>query len=119
MFTEITDLPAGVIGFEVAGKLAAEDYRDTLDPALKAAAETGEIRLVLVMPEFEGMQAGAVWEDTKAGFSHWQAWKRIAVVTDIEWMSHAIQWLGWMSPGQVKTFPIADRAAAIEWAAAS
>ena len=27
MLKELADLPAGVIGFEVAGKLTAEDYR--------------------------------------------------------------------------------------------
>ena len=34
MIKELTDLPAGVIGFETAGKLHAEDYRDILLPAV-------------------------------------------------------------------------------------
>jgi hypothetical protein len=39
MIKELTDLPAGVIGFETSGKLQAEDYRDVLLPALERAAK--------------------------------------------------------------------------------
>src|SRR5450631_4757005 len=34
MIKDLTDLPAGVIGFEIAGTLRAEDYRDVVLPAL-------------------------------------------------------------------------------------
>jgi hypothetical protein len=40
---ELTDLPPGVIGFEVTGKLQAEDYRDVVLPALERAAAGGEV----------------------------------------------------------------------------
>ncbi len=118
MFNKIADLPAGVIGFDVSGKLETEDYRDVLLPALKAAAAAGEVRVVIVFPKFEGFAAGALWQDLKMGVEHWGAWKRIALVTDIEWMVHGTQWFGWMTPGEVKHFPLAERAEAIAWAAA-
>ena len=41
MIEELKDMPAGVIGFEASGKLAAEDYRDVVLPALERAAATG------------------------------------------------------------------------------
>jgi len=31
---------------------------------------------------------GALWQDLKFGVEHIRAWKRIALVTDIEWMHH-------------------------------
>jgi hypothetical protein len=43
--------------------------------------------------------------------------KRIALVTDVDWMTHVVHLFGWMTPGEVKTFPLADRQAAIDWAA--
>ena len=86
MFNEISDLPPRVIGFEVAGKLVVEDYRDILLPAIEKAARSGEVRIVIVMPEFDGLTGGALWQDLKMGVEHWGAWKRIALVTDIEWM---------------------------------
>ena len=45
-------------------------------------------------------------------------WKRIALVTDIEWMTHLVSLFGWMTPGACKVFPVAAKADAIAWAAA-
>ena len=117
MLNEIPDLPSGVIGFEVSGKLRTEDYRDILLPALEAAAATGDVRIVIVMPRFEGFSGGALWQDLRMGVEHWRAWKRIALVTDVEWMAHGTDWFAWMTPGEVKHFPLAERAAAVAWAA--
>jgi hypothetical protein len=114
---ELGDMPPGVIGFEAAGKLQAEDYRDVVLPALERAAANGDIRFVIVMSEFDGMTGGALWQDLKVGVEHLRAWKRIALVTDIEWMHHLTELFGWMTPGETKTFPMAERDAAIAWVA--
>jgi hypothetical protein len=115
---ELSDLPPGVIGFEAAGTLSAEDYRDVILPALERASASGEVRFVIVIPEFHGMSGGALWQDLKMGVEHLRAWKRIAVVTDIEWVDHMITLFGWMTPGEVRHFPLAQRDEAIAWAAA-
>jgi hypothetical protein len=90
MIEELSGLPAGVIGFETTGKLRAEDYRDVVLPALERAAAGGEVRFVVVISEF----------------------------TDIEWVDHMITLFGWMTPGEVRHFPLAQRDEAIAWAAA-
>jgi hypothetical protein len=118
MIEELGDLPAGVVGFEVSGTVRAEDYRDVVIPALERAAADGEIRFVIVAPSFDKMTGGAIWEDLKVGFEHLRAWKRIAVVTDISWMTHLTDLFGWMTPGKTKTFPLSQKAEAIAWAAA-
>ena len=105
-----------IIGFEATGKLRAEDYRDVVLPALERAAATGEVRFVIVMKEFDGMTGGAPWQDLKVGFRA-SASKRIALVTDIEWMQHLTNLFGWMTPGETKTFSVDQRDAAIAWAA--
>ncbi|HEY2565743.1 MAG TPA: STAS/SEC14 domain-containing protein [Acidimicrobiales bacterium] len=115
MIKELSDMPSGVIGFEVAGKIQAEDYRDVVLPAIERAAKAGEVRFLLVIREFQGMSGGALWQDLKVGVEHLRAWKRIALVTDIEWMTHMTALFGWMTPGQVKTFPMADIDEAIQW----
>ena len=117
MMTELSDLPAGVIGFEASGRLRAEDYRDVILPALERAAAAGEVRFVIVMRDFGGMSGGAVWQDLKVGIEHLRAWKRIALVTDIAWMRDLTSLFGWMTPGEVKTFPLAQQDEAIGWAA--
>lgn len=117
MIKELEDLPAGVIGFEITDKVTAEDYRDVVLPALAQAAASGDVRFVVVIPEFHGMSGGAMWQDLKVGIEHLRAWKRIALVTDIEWVSYLTMMFGWMTPGETRHFPLAHRADAIARAA--
>lgn len=65
LIKESTDLPSGVIGFETAGKLHAEEYRDVLLPAIERTAAEGDVRCVIVVDDFEGLSAGALWQDLK------------------------------------------------------
>jgi hypothetical protein len=115
MISELDGLPAGVIGFEASGKIAAEDYRDVILPALEQAAKTGDVRFIIVMHDFDGISGGAIWQDLKMGIEHLHAWKRIALVTDINWMSHLTDLFGWMTPGETKTFPVDQRDQAVRW----
>ena len=117
MIKELSDLPSGVVGFEAAGTLNAEDYRDVVLPALQRAYASDEFRFVIVIPDFHGMTGGAVWQDLKVGVEHLHAWKRIALVTDIDWVRHMTALFGWMTPGEVQVFPLAQQGEAIAWAA--
>lgn len=118
MIEPLDGMPAGVIGFRAHGEIAASDYTDVLLPAVDAAiGGGGDVRIVLVMDEWGGMTGGALWEDLKIGVSHLTKWKRIALVTDIEWMRHATNLFGWMTPGDVKVFGSTELAAAGTWAA--
>ena len=73
MISQLEGLPTGVIGFEAGGKIAAEDYRDVILPALEQAAAAGDIRFLLVMRDFDGMSGGAIWQDLKVGIEHVEA----------------------------------------------
>jgi SpoIIAA-like len=117
MIKQLEAMPKGVVGFEASGMLRAEDYRDIILPALEQAAKDGDLRFVIVIPDFKGMSGGAVWEDLKVGFSHFRSWRRVALVTDVEWMSHLTTLFGWMSPGETKVFHISEREQALTWVA--
>jgi len=117
VIVQLPDLPDGVIGFETSGELRAEDYRDVLLPAIEHAAAAGDVRVVIVIDSFDGMTGGALWQDLKIGVHHLRSYKRIALVTDIHWMTDMAAWFGWMTPGELKHFPSAQRAEAIAWAA--
>jgi hypothetical protein len=114
---QLDDMPAGVLGFETSGQLEAENYRDVLLPAIEQGAVDGELRVVLVIPTWDGMSGGALWQDLKMGTEHLRRWKRLALVTDLEWMIHATSLFGWMTPGQMKHFTLAERDQASAWAA--
>ena len=117
MIRVLDDLPDGVLGFEASGTLTARDYTDVLAPALAtASAGGGRIRVLLdVTGEFDGMEGGAVWQDLKMGVSDWNAWERMALVTDHAWMRQGLSMFAWAVPGEVRAFPAEGRATALDW----
>lgn len=117
MIKQLDDLPPGVVGFEANRRLSATDYGDVVLPALDGAFKSGEVRFLIVISDFEGMTGGALWQDLKVGVEHLRGWKRIALVTDIDWMTHATHLFGWMTPGETKTFSLDQRQEAIAWVA--
>ena len=117
MIKQLSDLPAGVIGWELDGKLETSDYTSVLIPTIEKAADAGPVRAVVVIPEFDGMSAGAMKQDFKLGVHHLSAIERMAIVTDVDWMRHLVSLFGWMVHGELHVFPLADRANAIAWAA--
>jgi SpoIIAA-like len=120
MLEPLSDLPAGVLGFEARGRIEAADYEQVLVPAVdRELADGHEIRIVLVFPTFEGLTPSAAWQDMKMGVEHLTRWRRIALVTDVEWMIHLTHLFGWMTPGELRHVPLAERDAAVAWAAAA
>jgi hypothetical protein len=121
MVERIEQMPTGTIGFKVVKELTGDDYRETIEPVLKEAAEAGEVRLLFEIDDGFGMDAGAVIEDAKTGLKlglgHLKAWKRTAVVTDVDWIRKGIKAFGFMTPGEVKVFGPAELGAAKVWVA--
>ena len=82
MIERMDDLPTGVIGLRVSGKLTRDDYRDVMEPALKEAVDSGEARVLFVLPDFDGLEPKAWIEDVKTGLGvelrNRSAWKRLA-----------------------------------------
>jgi SpoIIAA-like len=106
MIETLDEMPPGTLGFRATGKVTGDEYRDVLLPAMRAAAEAGEVRMVFVVgPGFEGFEPGTLLEDAKTGltlgFGNLSAWKRTALVTDVEWISKAFHLFAWMAPGEV------------------
>ena len=119
MIRMLSGLPGNVVGFEAVGEVRGSDYKDVLLPALDGALEDHQrIRLLYVVGnDFTGYSGGAMWQDTKLGFEHLRAWEKIAIVTDTGWVRDGVKAFGWMVPGEVRTFPIADQATATAWVA--
>ena len=108
MVERIEDMPAGTVGFRASGKLTRDDYRQVMEPELRSAADAGEIRMLFRLDSFDGLEPGAWFEDMKTGLGlgvgHHSAWKRSAIVTDVEWLAKAFQLFAWMTPGEVEVF---------------
>jgi len=115
------DMPNGTIGLRASGKLTREDYVEMLEPALREGVRSGGMRLVFVLTDFRGLAPGAWVEDMKTGLRVWirehAAWKRFALVTDVEWVGRATQVFAWITPGETEVFPLDRLDDAKRWAA--
>jgi hypothetical protein len=60
---------------------------------------------------------GAVWADTKLWAQNLKAWKKVAIVSDADWLENSVKAFGWLMPGEVKVFETDDLDDAKEWLA--
>jgi len=121
MIEMLPDMPAGVTGIQVSGRLRGDDLRE-FKPAMEKLANNGEIRIVeVIASDYEGFGSGGLVEDLRVGFGalfhHHSAFKRIAVVTDKDWVAHTLHALAWMVPGELALFRLDELERAKEWAA--
>ncbi|RDH79209.1 STAS/SEC14 domain-containing protein [Mycolicibacterium moriokaense] len=123
MIEILQDMPAGVAGIRVSGRIGGDELRG-VKPAIEDLLQTGEIRLVeVIAPDYAGFGPGGLAEDLKLGLGllieHHSAFKRIAVVSDKEWVAHAMHAFAWMVPGELAVFGLHDLDRAKQWAAGS
>lgn len=122
MIEVLQDMPAGVTGFQVSGRVSGEDLKN-FKPAMDDMLGSGEdIRIVeVITSDYEGFGPGGLVEDLKLGlgtfFTHHAAFKRVAVVSDKEWVVHTMHLVGWLMPGEVAVFGLNDLEQAKQWAA--
>lgn len=121
MIEVLPDMPEGVFGIRVSGRVRGDDLRE-FRPTMDELFKTGEIRIVeVIAPDYEGFGPGGFVADMKLGFGmllgHHSAFKRIAVVSDRDWVAHAMHAFAWMIPGELKVFGLEKLDAAKEWAA--
>ena len=121
MIEMLSDMPQGVMGFRVTGRVSGEDLR-SFQPSMEALLDTGEIRLVeVIADDYEGFGPGGLAEDLKIGLGtlvrHHSAFTKVAVVTDKEWVGRTLHLLAWMVPGDLELFGLDELEQAKEWAA--
>jgi hypothetical protein len=121
MIERIEEMPPRTIGLRASGTLSKGDYQRVLEPALAEGIGSGELRLVFALTDFDGLEPGAWIEDVKTGLGaiarDHSAWRRFALVTDVEWVAHAFRLFTWMIPGEVRTFGLGGLEEAKAWVA--
>jgi hypothetical protein len=121
MIVQLSDFPNNVVAFVCKGRVTKADYDLVLVPAVRAALCANEkLRLYYeTAADFAGIDAGAAWEDFKVGMEHVTRWDRIAVVTDVDWIKHMVQFFSFLMPAETKAFPRAEAARARAWIVAN
>jgi hypothetical protein len=122
MIERLADMPAGTVGFRVAGDVEREDYENVLVPELRRALEAGGgLRTLYVIEDLDEIEPGALWADARLGFDlgvrHHHEWVRSAIVSDTDWIARATRLFAWMIPGEARVFARAELAQAKAWVA--
>jgi hypothetical protein len=117
--TVIEGLPDDTVGISVAGVISAADYDGTIVPLIEERLQRhGRIKLLYrIGPEFESFTAGAVWSDALVGLRHMTDFSRVAVVSDIGWIRHAVRAFAPLIPAEIHVFADKELEAAKAWIA--
>jgi hypothetical protein len=117
----LSGFPENVVAVACEGRVTRKDYDDVLVPAVTGGLQRHEkLRLYYeITPQFSGIEAGAIWEDFRIGMGHLLRWERITVVTDIEWIRHAVNVFRFLLPGKVRVFAGSETSLARKWIVAS
>lgn len=117
MIETLKEFPPQILAFACKGHVTRQDYETVLIPAVEKALEKpGKVRLYYqINADFTGIEPGAAWDDFKVGMQHISRWERMAVVTDVDWIRHSIRAFGFIMPGKLKVFPLAQQAQARAW----
>jgi hypothetical protein len=117
MIETLEGFPANVTAFACHGHVTSNDYETVLVPKVEKALEQHKkVRLYYeTAADFDGIDPGAVLEDTMIGLTHALRWEKMAVVTDIGWIRHSISLFRFLMPGELRIFSSDEAAKAKEW----
>jgi hypothetical protein len=116
---EIDGLPRDVIGIDMKGLITSKDYTETLVPLISEREKEHEkLKLLCVFGDyFDGYSPGAMWDDTRFGFSHMTTFSKLALVTDVQWLRHGVKFLAMLMPTDIMVFDLAELDDAKAWIA--
>lgn len=88
------------------GTVTDEDYKTKFIPAIEEKLKKySKIRFLYHLGEdFSGYTLTAIWDDAKLGVEHLTKFEKVAIVTDVHWVSEAGRFFGLFIPCPVKVF---------------
>jgi hypothetical protein len=113
MIEIIEGLPENVVGLVVKGRMTKADCSEVLVPAIETALEWHH-RLRLYY-EIRSRYPGAAWEDITLANMHGPLWERIAVVTDVALVRHALQAVRLLVPSEMRVFTTIQIPEGLAW----
>lgn len=116
-FEVIDGLPRDVVAIRAIGIITGEDYREVLVPLVEdKLKEHDKLKLLFVMgDDYTTFSGDAAWEDTKFDLRHLRDFSRIAVVTDVDWVTKTMKLFAPVMPYALKVFPMAALDEAKSW----
>jgi hypothetical protein len=114
--THVDELHHGrILEVDLHGKLNREDYERLGPDAEALIRKYGKIRILVTMHDFDGWDAGALWEDLKWDFKHFNHVERLAMVGDQDWQKWMAGFCKPFTTAKVRYFPFEQIDRAHEW----
>jgi len=108
-----------VFEVSVSGKLAKEDYEHFVPLMEEAIRQHGKVRLLVIMHDFHGWSAGALWQDIKFDVKHFNHIERLALVGESKWEHGMSVFCKPFTTASVRYFDRSDTQAARDWIAST
>lgn len=117
MLELLTSLYPEVKALRAMGTVTARDYERTFAPTVQQARRTGSRMRLLYQfgPEFRRLTPGALWADTRLGFTYLRLLDGCAVVSDIDWIREPTRRIGARMPCPVRVFGNDEHDEAVTW----
>ena len=117
MLEILKDMPDNIVAVRASGQISGKDYEDVLIPAVETSLKRhGKVRVLYQLgQDFSGFTAEAMFDDAKLGLRHLNSFEKIAVITDVDWISRIVRFFSLMIPCPVKVFGNNDASGAKAW----
>ena len=111
------DSATNVLTVKLGGKLERKDY-ETLTPYVeRLIAEHGKVDMLVILHDFHGWTAGALWEDIKFDAKHFRDIGKLALVGETKWEKGMATFCKPFTTAKVRYFPMEQTDAAKAWMA--
>jgi hypothetical protein len=119
MIERIQDVPQGVAGLRLSGRIVASDYRDVVVPLFEQArADDERLRLLIhTADDFEGYTLSGVIADLRVAKDSLADIDRVALVTDRPWVRKMMRTTRMLVPYDVEIYDEASLEDAARWLA--
>lgn len=120
MTCTVTEAENGqLIEIELTEKLTAEDYEKFVPVTEQRIQQFGKVRMLVVMHDFHGWDAGALWDDIKFDIKHFNDIERLALVGESRWEKGMSVFCKPFTTAHIKYFDHSELTAAREWVQSS
>jgi hypothetical protein len=120
MSFELTELVEGkIIEVRISGKLTKEAYLEFVPVTEAAIKKHGKVRILFIMHDFHGWDAGAMWADIKFDLKHFNHIERLGIVGETKWEQGMSFFCRPFTTAKIKYFDSKDLEAARAWIAES
>lgn len=104
-----------LLAVHISGKLEKADYEHFVPEFERLVRQHGKLRLLFVMTDFHGWDAGALWADIKFATKHFSDIDRLAMVGEKKWQAGMATFCKPFTKASVRYFDHADAVEARKW----